>query len=369
MIVGTTFALAMVLLVLLVPKPSSSSRLQSWLATLTSPERETSKFAPGKDGQKDKPGAKKQRIDNNAKKQGKQPGENGGGDSKDGPESDESGEGSSDKKGEQGSSENRQQQQGEKSENQNSNNADDQNQGSDDRGQQERQDQNPNQKQAEERNNKPQAEQNPDRNNAQKREDRQDNQNDSNSKSNNSKFQQTLQSITKFLNWVIYIVGFIALAFVCWIFREEIAKFLNSLFGKKKKPVEHEITNPEPAFEAPAPSYRSFSDPFRSGKVNSMRAKQVLDYSMEALKAWAREFDVETAPDVTPEELAHQITVINETVSHFAKELASLYGRCAFSRDTVSREELNPLIELWRQMDLSFAQKQRQSESELASHI
>ena len=369
LVVGTVFALSMVLAVLILPKPGGSQSLE-WLAQWSSPVQEgDSKLAPGNDGQQEDPKAQKQRVDENAEKQGDKPGnKKAKGSGKDESE-DKNGKGSSSKKSEQENNHRGEKNPGEKSgtdEEQKNQPQRSKDKNDDDKNSNDDQKNRPaNRERAKpiQPDEKP-ADQNDDNPRNQKRGDKKadlKNKKEAGKKPNsaNSQMRNWLDGISKFFNWLVYLVGFIAIIFVLWIFRGEIAKILAALFGSEQKAAAASGTPSQPEYVPPLPSFRQFQDPFRSGKANSLRAKQVLDYTMSALQAWAREFDFETSEDLTPEELAREIASVNPVVSRYALEFASVYGRCAFAQDTIHREELNPLIKLWRQMDLSFAQRQR----------
>lgn len=362
MMVGGTFALMMVLLVMLIPKPASSGSAQDWLSFLTSPLRASSKIAPGKDGQEHQDDARKKQHRDDA--QQTEEGEKGSG----GNNENEDGEGGNSKSKSEGKNGNNKNDNSDSSDNKKKSDSQ-KNDSKTDKDQSQKAEQNkksnrdsnesegnPNRQQVKKQRQQNNANQNKDRNQRQQAQ-RQDQ-----SKNNQSSaIKKFLESTGQILNWLVYIVGFFAACFLLCMFRNDIAKFLAAIFGKKKVEAKNNEATPVVEHKDPPPSYRSFSDPFRSGKANSMRANQVLEYTLEALEAWSREFGFDRDPNVTLDEFSRQISEIDPKVSKYASQFADVYGRIAFGNERVAREELNPLIKLWRSMDQALAQSRRKT--------
>ena len=102
---------------------------------------------------------------------------------------------------------------------------------------------------------------------------------------------------------------------------------------------------------APPPRpFSDFPDPFRSGLASRMPLEQLIKYSFEAFEAWARERGFSRRRDETPHEFAQHVARSGAGVSQEAIQLAELYSRAAYSRDTMPQASGQYLQQLWRQL-------------------
>jgi hypothetical protein len=78
----------------------------------------------------------------------------------------------------------------------------------------------------------------------------------------------------------------------------------------------------------------------------------LVDYSFQALEAWGREHGCARDSEQTPHEYAGRLFAQQALVGREAATLAELYGFAAYSveGDSLSRESLDRLRELWRVM-------------------
>ena len=361
MMIGGTFALAVMLIVALLPKPAGSSTLQSALSMLTSPLKQASDFAPGNDGQKDEPGAdKKQRND-----EGQQLDKNGEGGTEPGNKKGEgeTGGGDADEEGdeqEDSQSDNNDEAPRNASEEQPNDRDSRQNQ------QQRDQDRREENRTNDESKSEPQrGDQNGNKPPPRKQQPPPPPQQDRSEQSNQT-MKQILDAISKFANWVIYLVGFIAAAVLLFLFRRELIELFNLIFGtRRSKKVEDETdVAPESLRPATVP-FSHFKNPFRSNSRQSL--PQLVNYTMLALEAWGREFGIERSVDETPFEFARRLADADSNVARSAKWLADLYNQCAFSGKNQTQTDVAPLKQLWQQME-STVQKRR-ARSQVASSV
>lgn len=378
MMLGTGFAAFVILLVMLLPRPASSNSLENMFAWLQSPDRATTKFALGKDGNRDDKGAKKQRVDNDSdgpsvdgdKGKAAGDGEEGEQGSKKGNQSDDSNK--SGQQNKQRSKQNQNSKGGDNKQNGNKNNQQQKSNNSDkskssDDSQKTDQQQSKDKKNAQQRNtdkqkaksnNRKQIRQQQKADN-QRRDDKQrQNKNQDIKQQRSSSPSKLMQSLSKITKGLVYILGAAALLFVLWMLRDDLANLWALLMGKKKVPSDSPSEErPVPAPIKPPPSFASFNNPFRNGKAKSMFGWQLAQYTMSALEAWAREYGVERELEQTPQEFAYQLRALDANVAKSAGELAKIYGRVAFSKDKVSREDFEPLVKLWDQMSIPLQSK------------
>jgi len=135
-----------------------------------------------------------------------------------------------------------------------------------------------------------------------------------------------------------------------WLARlwQEFLDLWNSLFGGKQK--QEAIAAAAAAEEArPQPRpFAAFQDPFVSGDAARNKPSAVVQYSFEALEAWARERGVARQQEETPLEFAGRLTAQVTDLGADAQELANLYARVAYARDPLSPASLTNVERLWK---------------------
>lgn len=365
-LVGAMFALAIMLAVVVMPRPDLSSQLERSLAFLTNPDRNPSKLAIGKDGQREgeRPAGNKVNDDPKAppanvkNKNGKNPsGQNGN--SKKTP---------GQKKGDANSSSSSKSSQGSQSDSRDSNSQSSREQETDSRqNKRPSQSENDNKKKAENGNppqrqpandaNKPEAKnKNGDRNAAAKIPNRKPanaNNNQPPDRQGRKAPAQPSPPTSKFLSnagrYLSYFLGLVILAILIWMFRKEFAEFWNQLFQKKAKeptPKTELLAEPKKA----VPGFGAFREPFKSGLAAKWSNAQIIQYTFSALEAWAHDRQHPRDDDQTPFEFANELAGLNEAISLEARQLADLHGRCLFGGGSVSKTETMRLAKLWNLM-------------------
>jgi hypothetical protein len=135
-----------------------------------------------------------------------------------------------------------------------------------------------------------------------------------------------------------------------WLkFLDEIRHLWGRLFGG---------TSPEPEASdsesvRPSPTLRPFSDyadPFASGWAGHCSAAELIQYSFEALEAWARDHGRPRRLDQTPAEFARQIGQQQRDLAPHAWNLALLYSRAAYAQASLPVSTTEQLRQLWVQL-------------------
>ena len=374
--VGTAFALLIMTAVLLVPSPDLSGGIDRSIAFLTNRDKDNSDLAIGKDGKEDAERPRGQQAQNKndqpgAKdgKDGKQAGESGDGEKGTSDQSGDKSGGSKkgdSKKGNQSKRSDNKKSSPEKSKDESKQNSDSdpkEQKGSDQDKSSEFKKQNKksggnknNQKQVDQKKKDPQQQQGraepakrPDKNAAKK-------QNQPPPASNQTPPSPKLGWLARLIS---YSLAFVILAVLLWMFRDEIAKFWNELFGKKTNRPANETNDEAEPIEVgqPLPAFHSFREPFSSGEAAQWSASQTIDYTFAALEAWAREHQVPRDIDQTPFEFAADLAGLNVAVSTEAKQLAKLHGQSMFGGTGVSPDETSKLMKLWQLMMKNSADK------------
>ncbi|MFK7770332.1 MAG: hypothetical protein AB8B55_24185 [Mariniblastus sp.] len=385
MIVGTLFAIGVMLVMLVVPSPSLSLGFEDRLSFFTTDNKNTSKHAVGKDGQEDgddPKGEKKAEEQGEGAKQ--KPGSQGDGDGGKSKNSKTDSKSKGDSKGKQGDKSQGDKSNGDKKGDQkNSNQGDKKNQQPDkqkpdqnkkqnqqDKNQNQKQDKNnANQNQAKQkRNNQNQAKQNQAKQNQgkqnQAKRDRQNKPQQQQPQQSSSSPSQLTQMLGKLMRFVIYGIGLVGLVVLLWMFRDELAKFWNDLFGEKEEK-EHESnsTFQKTKPSKPQPPFSQYQNPFTNGSASKAPPAQTIQYTFHAFEAWSRDHGIERDADQTPHEFARKLPILfasNEKsnlnksivaeISNEAKKLADTHGESLYSGLAVRPSAIAGLKKIWNLM-------------------
>ncbi|MEW6304018.1 MAG: DUF4129 domain-containing protein [Verrucomicrobiota bacterium] len=168
--------------------------------------------------------------------------------------------------------------------------------------------------------------------------------------------QRSADWIGTLVKWLIYGLIALALLYLLFRFRKQIAEFLRALWA--------EILNffrslfhrePKPEAAAPAPQIRivrrpfsTFHNPFRTGE--DMPPAELVTYTFDALQAWAAEQGIPRPPDQTPLEFSRQIAAHSPDLADDARELARHYTRFAYAETEPGPDAVPALQRLWNSM-------------------
>ncbi len=359
MTVSVVVALAAMILVLLVPRPSVSHGADQLLAWFGSPARSSSKYAIGNDGQQEKEDATKTRTSDEAENQTNGDSKNSGGQQKsDQPKSSDQGDRQKTKNGSGDNSKSKQQSSGEKNnepskkstnEAKNSKAASSTSKGpksSDQRDrdartkQQSNTNQQPKQSESRQSSNRQPVESN---SRAQ-----------SNSPAGSSEPSILGRAVAGFMKLIVYAIGIVAFGTLCILFRNEIRAFLSGLFAGKKDKQQNDEPAQKSAPKKNVASFAQFRDPFSSGQINNLDPQKIIEYTFSALEAWGRESGVYRESEQTPFEFAAALANQDRQLGELSKTLAELHGRSLFGNQTISRGELAPLKPLWHRMQSTY---------------
>lgn len=422
MLVGTLFALAVMLIMLVLPSPSLSTGMENALGFLTTRNKNTSEHAFGDDGQQEGQDARNQNRKNDADANQQQPGKQGNGEGGKGGQakSKQSGNESSGSKQSNKNQSSSDNQQSASTENSSRQKSSDNNQSSrqndnseqndrsndaqskadasdEDRDQQDSSDSGKSDQPRDKSGQRPESRR---ENDAQKNNDNNDrgqddntrrepdraqnnpaNQNQANNRNrgaNNRQQDQQRQpaqpnppsssspsGLGKFLSgairFLVYAVGLVTLIVVIWMFREELAKLWNELFGgKSNDEVEPEPTSPAARAGKPLPGFAQFTEPFSNGLVNQWPASRVVEYTFSALEAWARDHQFPRDHDQTPHEFARQLDEFNSDIGSEARTLADLLGQCLYSGGELAPADSLKLKKIWNLLTANPPQRDLQ---------
>jgi hypothetical protein len=134
------------------------------------------------------------------------------------------------------------------------------------------------------------------------------------------------------------------LAFLVAAWKELMALW-SSIFGRRAQ------TTAEDA-DASAPRkttrpFSTFADPFASGAAARNPPHAIVQYSFEALEAWAADHDAARVAEETPLEFAARLASDHPPLAEGVQELASLYARVAYARQSLAGEKLDSVKRLW----------------------
>ena len=132
-------------------------------------------------------------------------------------------------------------------------------------------------------------------------------------------------------------------------FLDELREFWARLFGGRRDEDEGQDELARAAELGPRP-FADFTDPFATGRADSLPPAELVRYSFAAFEAWARENGHARLPDETPHELAHNVSARQRAVSDDARRAARLYSQVAYAPDHLPQTDVDDLRQLWWQM-------------------
>jgi len=166
-----------------------------------------------------------------------------------------------------------------------------------------------------------------------------------------------LQQLAPYVKWLLY--GLLAAIGLYVILRHwsAVAAYLArlwaeflALFGWKsdadRRASAESKTNP-----VRPKSFADYDNPFTNGTARRMKPAQLLDYTFQALEAWARDRGVTRSEDTTPLEFAQELGRRVPEMANEVTRTAQLYAQVAYARKTPAADSVEVLERLWRQMD------------------
>ena len=103
------------------------------------------------------------------------------------------------------------------------------------------------------------------------------------------------------------------------------------------------------------PAFTRFENPFVTGRDRSWTPEEVILYSYEALRAWAKEQGVEPRPQQTAREFCVELGGRFPEVNSELARLAYLHGHAAFGVGLPPNSDLALVRQLWRYLTASVA--------------
>jgi hypothetical protein len=174
-----------------------------------------------------------------------------------------------------------------------------------------------------------------------------------------------LSQAASVLKWIVFaILALIAIAFVLggglkylahftdWAHRllEALRRLWEGLLGGRRdgKAGDNDIDErPQPP---PAP-FRSFVNPFHSGRAERMTPADLVRYSFEALEAWAGERQMGRHADESPIEFTHRLAGELPALEEEAQGVGVLYARVLYARGELPADWRETLQRFWKRLD------------------
>ena len=161
-----------------------------------------------------------------------------------------------------------------------------------------------------------------------------------------------LMQIIQYLYWLIAIAVIAYLVWKNWDrIKSALSKFWEKFwawwnvawFGKKVK----EASIEEEEEETPRPTFADFPNPFQSGRAEKMTPDELIQYSYDALQAWAEDANIRQG-EPTPNELANQVGAAEPSLASDSRNLATLVAQSAYSPENVDPAAIDYLRSFWK---------------------
>jgi len=93
-----------------------------------------------------------------------------------------------------------------------------------------------------------------------------------------------------------------------------------------------------------------YKNPFYAGKEHSRPPAEIIIYTYDALRAWAREQGFELHPEQTAREFCQEMAARSPEMAASCRQLSFLYAHAAYGLRLPAHYDMEPLKELWRQL-------------------
>ena len=171
-----------------------------------------------------------------------------------------------------------------------------------------------------------------------------------------SQVAQFLGSLGGPLKWIIYgLLALLGLFLVFWKagaildFLARLWQAFLGLFGGKNAADRGPGTEAEAAEEPRR--FADFPNPYTNGTARRMKLPQLLDYSFQALEAWARERRVPLRNGQTPLEFAQAVAARIPAVEPEVTRAAQWYAQVAYAKRVPAGDPHEVFEKLWRRLD------------------
>jgi len=171
-----------------------------------------------------------------------------------------------------------------------------------------------------------------------------------------SQFTQFLGSLGGPLKWLIYgLLALLGLFLVFWKagaildFLARLWQAFLGLFGGQSESKREPGTEPLGAEEPRR--FADFPNPYTNGTARRMKLPQLLDYSFQALEAWARERRVPLRNGQTPLEFAQSVAARIPAIEPEVTRAAQWYAQVAYGKRAPAGDPHEVFEKLWRRLD------------------
>ncbi|MDB4766722.1 hypothetical protein OAG71_03435 [bacterium] len=147
--------------------------------------------------------------------------------------------------------------------------------------------------------------------------------------------------------WLVYLLVAAIFIAIGIMYGAELMKWWRQLSGKTK---EEKQTEPAETEKRPLPRpkpFSSFADPFTSGAAQKWPQQKLMQYSFEALRAWATELGVDTSLHLTAEELVSEVSSVT---GGSLKEFSAIFNQTIYGNAPASNAQLQTLSQIWQYM-------------------
>jgi hypothetical protein len=116
-------------------------------------------------------------------------------------------------------------------------------------------------------------------------------------------------------------------------------------------PARKPIKPPEPApLQTKLRPLADYTNPFFADQEHVRAASEIILYTFDFVRAWAKDQGIESHPEQTAREFCLEMAVRSPELASAYRHLSFLYGHAAYGLRLPAHYDLEPLKELWRQL-------------------
>jgi hypothetical protein len=168
------------------------------------------------------------------------------------------------------------------------------------------------------------------------------------------------------IKWITIVVILILIIFIAIKYHKELLAALRSfleelkhlfanLFGRKQKKSASADETAAP-IAVPTKPFHEFGDPFQTGNYKKMSAEQLVAYTFEAFQAWGNLRGYPRNSDQTPHEYSKIIARVQKAIPRSqSDELANLLCQSLYGPTSFQLDDVRPLQNFWQTMKANAA--------------
>ncbi len=181
----------------------------------------------------------------------------------------------------------------------------------------------------------------------------------------------SLQPDSNSFRWIFYSLVGLILATIAIMYHAELLRMWRQLFAVKRPRDEDETEDVSSGDRhlAPPKPFSSFTDPFVSGMARKVRPEKLMEYSINALRAWSNDHGIDVSQHSTIDDLVAAIERSLGKSQSNLRSFAVTFNQTIYGDRAPNSPELQTVSDVWRFMKKNHSANESQKPSKSAVRI